>query len=108
MDYIKFKGEQWPFNIGMAAISEIEAFTNQNVFLGANVNTQFILASGLYGLKHGCRRDGKLFKETFESIADYTDEHPEFLVDVMKLFKKQVLSLKKDDSGEAQPLAVNQ
>ena len=112
MDYVKVNGKTRPFLLGMAAISEVERITGQNCFTEKiSVTTEFMVAITFCGFKHGARREGIPYKETFDDVADLMDEDVNITSQAMKLYMKQVLKQEPKEEGsegEVQPLAVNQ
>jgi hypothetical protein len=97
MDYIKIGDESYPFNLGMAALAEIEKLTGQNTLLGVNFNNELVVACLYCGIKHGCRREKTKFTLTQVECADFIDEDIELITEILKLYRKQVL---KDSEGE--------
>ena len=104
MDYIKIKEEPHPFNLGMAALSEIEKITGQNTLLGVTFNNTLLVACLFCGLKHGARRENKKFDFTLDKCADIVDEQLDLLTDVIKLYRKQVL---REDVEQGEAKAVS-
>jgi len=88
--YVEIGGEQRPVKYGFAALME---FTEANGYtmadldkLGDNMKLKDALFLVWCGLKHGARVEKKPFSFSIEDIADWLDETPQAMENVLNVF----------------------
>jgi len=88
--HVEIGGESRPVKFGFAALME---FTEANGYTMANLDTlgdNMKLKDAIYlvwcGLKHGARIDKKPFPFSIEDIADWLDDKPEAMEEILAVF----------------------
>jgi hypothetical protein len=88
--HVKIGGEERPVKYGFAALME---FTEANGYTMADLDTlgdNMKLKDALFlvwcGLKHGSRVEKKPFSYTIEDVADWLDEKPAAMEEVLNVF----------------------
>lgn len=87
---VEIGGKLRPVKFGFAALME---FTEANGYTMADLDTlgeSMKLKDALFlvwcGLKHGARVEKKAFEETLEEVADWLDDQPEAMENVLNVF----------------------
>jgi len=87
---VEIGGKQRPVKFGFAALME---FTEANGYTMADLDTlgeSMKLKDALFlvwcGLKHGARVEKQAFEETIEEVADWLDDQPEAMENVLNVF----------------------
>lgn len=88
--HVNIGGEERAVKFGFAALME---FTEANGYTMANLDTlgdNMKLKDALYlvwcGLKHGARVEKQPFSYTIEDVADWLDDRPEAMEEVLNVF----------------------
>lgn len=89
---VEIGGKLRPVKFGFAALME---FTEANGYTMADLDTlgeSMKLKDALFlvwcGLKHGARVEKQAFKETIEEVADWLDDQPEAMENVLNVFSQ--------------------
>lgn len=89
---VEIGGKQRPVKFGFAALME---FTEANGYTMADLDTlgeSMKLKDALFlvwcGLKHGARVEKQAFEETIEEVADWLDDQPEAMENVLNVFSQ--------------------
>jgi hypothetical protein len=87
---VEIGGKLRPVKFGFAALME---FTEANGYTMADLDTlgeSMKLKDALFlvwcGLKHGARVEKQAFEETIEEVADWLDDQPEAMENVLNVF----------------------
>lgn len=89
---VEIGGKLRPVKFGFAALME---FTEANGYTMADLDTlgeSMKLKDALFlvwcGLKHGARVEKQAFEQTIEEVADWLDDQPEAMENVLNVFSQ--------------------
>lgn len=101
MKYININGEEYPFKIGMNALSIIAKETGASLMdLGQNLSFEHILVIAYVGLREGARKEGSKFTKTKIETADLLDENPRAVKIILDNLSESLGFLTEEEAGE--------
>lgn len=96
---VKIGGEERPVKFGFAALMQFTDATGYTLSdldtIGDSLKLSEALELVKAGLKQGARVEGQSFNASLEDIADWLDDNPEALEEVLNLFTASFTPAKK-------------
>jgi len=96
---VNIGGEERPVKFGFAALMQFTDATNYTLAQLDSIGDSLTLSQAIElikaGLKQGARVEGEKFNATSEEIADWLDESPEALEQVLAVFTESFTPAKK-------------
>lgn len=98
MDRIRINKNDYPICFGFNGLKELEGLTGLNFLASVNRDklTLTVIIKMVYvGLLEGARKSGKDIDITQENVADWLDNSPGLIPEVIEIFVKSMPDLEK-------------